>query len=65
MSCSTNYKKDKPVRLLGVRLTDFTNITVQGNLFDDVSKKTNLYKAIDDIKTKFGKGFVSKARTIK
>jgi DNA polymerase-4 len=59
------YKSGKLVRLLGVRLTDFTNITVQGNLFDDVSKKTNLYKAIDDIKIKFGKNFVSKARGIK
>ena len=59
------YKKGKPVRLLGVRLTDFTNITVQGNLFDDVKKKTNLYKAIDNIKLKYGKGFLSKARTIK
>ena len=59
------YKKGKPVRLLGVRLTDFTNITMQGNLFDDVSKKTNLYKAIDDIKIKFGKDFVSKASAIK
>ena len=59
------YKKSKPVRLLGIRLTNFTNINVQGNLFDDVSKKTNLYKAIDDIKIKFGKGYVSKARAIK
>ncbi len=59
------YKKGKPVRLLGVRLTDFTNITVQGNLFDDVSKKSNLYKAIDEIKLKFGKGLVSKARAVK
>jgi DNA polymerase-4 len=59
------YRKGNPVRLLGVRLTDFTNITVQGNLFDDVSKKTNLYKAIDEIKLKFGKGFVSKARSVK
>ncbi len=59
------YKKEMPVRLLGVRLTNFTSINVQGNLFDDVSKKTNLYKAIDEIKIKFGKGYVSKARTIK
>src|SRR6478735_3963784 len=59
------YKKGQPVRLLGVRLTDFTNITVQGNLFDDVSRKSNLYKAIDNIKLKYGKGFVAKARTIK
>ena len=59
------YRKGNPVRLLGVRLTDFTNVTVQGNLFDDVSKKTNLYKAIDEIKLKFGKGFVLKARAVK
>ncbi len=59
------YKKGKPVRLLGVRLTNFKSINVQGNLFDDVSKKTNLYKAIDEIKIKFGKGYVSKARTVK
>jgi DNA polymerase-4 len=59
------YKKGNAVRLLGVRLTDFTNITVQGNLFDDVNKKTNLYKAIDNIKLKYGKDFLSKARTIK
>jgi DNA polymerase IV len=59
------YKKGNLVRLLGVRLTDFTNITFQGNLFDDVNKKTNLYKAIDNIKLKYGKDFLSKARTIK
>ena len=59
------YRPGKLVRLLGVRLTDFTNITVQGNLFDDVSKKTNLYKAIDAIKIRYGKNVVSKARGIK
>lgn len=59
------YRKGKPVRLLGVRLTNFTNINIQGNLFDDVSKKSNLYKAIDDIKIKFGKDYVAKARAIK
>lgn len=59
------YKKGNAVRLLGVRLTDFTNINIQGNLFDDVSRKTNLYKAIDNIKLKYGKKFLNKARTIK
>jgi DNA polymerase-4 len=59
------YKKGTPVRLLGVRLTDFTNIATQGNLFDDVNRKTNLYKAIDNIKLKFGKDVLAKARTIK
>lgn len=59
------YKKGMPVRLLGVRLSDFANITMQGNLFDDVSRKSNLYKAIDNIKLKFGKNYLAKGRSIK
>lgn len=59
------YKKGMPVRLLGVRLSDFANITMQGNLFDDVSRKSNLYKAIDNIKLKYGKNYLAKGRSIK
>ena len=59
------YKKGKPIRLLGVRLSELTNHAVQGSLFDDGIKKTNLYKAIDDVKNKFGKGMLQKARTVK
>ena len=58
------YKKEMPVRLLGVRLTDFASHGMQGNLFEDSSKKANLYKAIDDVKNKFGKLAVNKARTV-
>lgn len=58
------YKKGTPVRLLGVRLTDFASHGMQGNLFEDSSKKANLYKAIDDVKNKFGKLAVNKARTV-
>ncbi|HEX8462511.1 MAG TPA: DNA polymerase IV [Segetibacter sp.] len=57
------HKKGTPVRLLGVRLTDLTNHAVQANLFVDVSKKTNLYKAIDEVKNKYGSYSVKKART--
>lgn len=59
------WRKNTPVRLLGVRLSNFTNQTFQGNLFDDIATKNNLYKAVDDIKTRFGKQTVQKARTIK
>lgn len=59
------YRKGEPVRLLGVRLSELTNEATQGSLFDDAEKKTNLYKAIDDVKDKFGKGFLQKARTVK
>ena len=58
------YRKGKPVRLLGVRLSELTNHPVQASLFDDAEKKNNLYKAIDEVKNKFGKGSLKKARTI-
>jgi DNA polymerase-4 len=58
------YKKGTPVRLLGVRLTDFVSDGVQGNLFVDADKKANLYKAIDEVKNKFGKQALNKARTV-
>jgi len=59
------YKKGRPIRLLGVRLTDFTDHAVQAGLFDNAEKKASLYKAIDEVKNKFGKGFLQKARTVK
>lgn len=59
------WRKDKPVRLLGVRLSELNNHALQHSLFDNVEKKTNLYKAIDDVKNKFGKSLLQKARTIK
>jgi DNA polymerase IV len=49
------YRKGTPIRLLGVRLSELTNEAVQANLFDDVEKKSDLYKAIDDVKKRFGK----------
>ncbi len=58
------YKKGNPVRLLGVRLSELTNHPVQTSLFDDAAKKNELYKAIDDVKIKFGKYALKKARTI-
>ncbi len=55
------YKKDQPVRLLGVRLSELTNEAVQTNLFDDVERKSDLYKAIDNVKNRFGKAAVKRA----
>ncbi len=49
------YRKGQPVRLLGVRLSDFSTEATQGNLFQDAAKKKGLYKAIDEVKNKFGK----------
>lgn len=55
------HKKGRPVRLLGVRLSELTNDAVQTNLFSDTEKKSVLYKAIDDVKNRFGKSFVKRA----
>lgn len=58
------YKAGTPIRLLGVRLSELTNHAVQASLFDDAGKKNNLYKAIDDVKNKYGKYALKKARTV-
>jgi DNA polymerase IV len=55
------YKKGQAVRLLGVRLSELTNDAVQTNLFTDVERKTDLYKAIDHVKDRFGNGLVKRA----
>jgi len=59
------YVKDQPVRLLGVRFSELTNHVLQGSLFNDGGKKDELYKAIDDVKNKYGKTAVQKARTVR
>jgi DNA polymerase-4 len=53
-----------PVRLLGVRLSDFSLPVTQTNLFSDTSRKSQLYQAIDDVKNKFGKAALQKARSL-
>lgn len=55
------WRKGTPVRLLGVRLSELTDEAVQTNLFTDVEKKNDLYKAIDDVKNRFGKYAITKA----
>ncbi len=55
------YKKGMPVRLLGVRLSELTNNAIQTNLFGNTEKKAGLYKAIDDVKNRFGKDSVARA----
>lgn len=55
------YRKGQAVRLLGVRLSELTDEAVQTNLFSNVEKKTELYKAIDDVKNRFGSNSLTKA----
>lgn len=55
------HRKGEAVRLLGVRLSELTNEAVQTNLFNDVGRKTELYKAIDEVKNRFGTASITKA----
>ncbi|MEO6838590.1 MAG: DNA polymerase IV, partial [Ginsengibacter sp.] len=55
------YKKGKPIRLLGVRLSNFSNDAVQANLFHDTERKNVLYKTLDEVKNRFGKSSVVRA----
>lgn len=58
------YEPGSPVRLLGVKLSEFSNEAVQTNLFDDITRKQHLYEAIDEVKNKYGKSALQKARTL-
>ncbi len=55
------YRKGKPVRLLGVRLSDFSNQSLQADLFTDTERKKTLYKAVDAVKNRFGRESVVRA----
>lgn len=55
------YQKNRPVRLIGVRFSQLVDSGMQMNLFSNHHHKLNLYKAVDDIKNKFGDKIVSKA----
>lgn len=58
-----SYQKGRPVRLLGVRFSQFIPFTMQMSLFDNNVEKLNLYKAVDEIKNQFGSKAVVKAVT--
>lgn len=49
------------VRLIGVKVSELTNVAVQTNLFSDTEKKAELYKALDGVKNRFGKVIVKRA----
>lgn len=55
------YKKGNPVRLMGVRLSQLSESVIQTNIFSNVERKSDLYKAIDGVKNRFGKSSVHRA----
>ncbi|MBK5272326.1 MAG: DNA polymerase IV, partial [Bacteroidia bacterium] len=56
-----SYQKERPVRLLGVRFNQLIPFTLQMSLFDNNLEKLNLFRAVDDIKDRFGSKSVTKA----
>jgi DNA polymerase-4 len=60
-----SVEKGRPIRLLGVRFSHMIPISTQMSLFENNAGKLNLYRAVDDIKDKFGSHAVSKAVSAK
>jgi DNA polymerase-4 len=58
-----SYQKGRPVRLLGVRFSQFIPFTMQMSLFDNNVEKLQLFKTVDDIKNKYGSKAIIKAVT--
>ncbi len=56
-----SYQWGRPVRLVGVRFSHLAECGLQMNLFNRQAGKLKLYKAVDDIKNKFGNNAVTKA----
>jgi DNA polymerase-4 len=54
------YRKGQKVRLMGVRLSELTGEALQTNLFSDAEKKSGLYRAIDGVKSRFGKKLMTR-----
>jgi DNA polymerase-4 len=55
------YDTKRPVRLIGVKLSNLVEDTLQLSLFENVTEDRNLYTAIDDIKRSFGKSVIMRA----
>lgn len=58
------YQRRMMIRLIGVRLSHLVHGTQQLNLFEDTPEKVNLYRALDRIKTRYGKHSIVRAINI-
>lgn len=56
------YDSKQQVRLIGVRFSDLTQVSVQTDMFENRVKKASLYAAIDDVKNRFGKGKLARGK---
>ncbi len=59
-----SYQKKRPVRLLGVRFSQFIPFTMQMSLFENNAEKLKLYKTVDQIKNHYGSNLISKGTTV-
>lgn len=50
------YEKGRRVRLIGVRFSSLEEGNYQIDLFNDNEKEVQLYRAVDELKTKYGNG---------
>ena len=55
------WEQNRPVRLIGVRLSQLTAGSYQINLFEDNEQQIKLYQAMDSINSKFGDKTVCRA----
>ena len=53
------------LRLIGVKLSGLVGGWQQLNMFEDTPEMTNLYQAMDQIKTRFGEKLIKRAVGIK
>ncbi len=57
------YKRRVLIRLVGVKLSGLVNGHYQMNLFEESDKLANLYKAIDQMKDRFGGDCITRLRS--
>lgn len=57
------YNKRQLIRLIGVKLSGIVGGNYQMNLFEDTQRTANLYRAMDNIRNKYGSRSVMRAST--
>ncbi|HOE38126.1 MAG TPA: DNA polymerase IV [Bacteroidales bacterium] len=58
------YRRRTKVRLIGVKFSKLVRGAAQLNLFEDATEMTNLYKALDAIKNKYGEQIIKRGNSL-
>ncbi len=61
---SQHYQKGRPIRLIGLKLSDLISGSYQIRLFDVKPEIHDLYKTMDDIRIKFGTKAIHRATSV-